>query len=199
VVQWLWQQGPAAQTLEPAMTAVHRALALNDRLPASHVNLGYIYLCQKQYDQARAEMERAVVLAPSEAGSYAGLAQVLSCMGSTDEALEAAATALRLQPELPDSHLADVGSAYAAAGRYEEAVTSLQRYLNRYPNILSAHLMLAGVYSELGQVAEARTEAAEVLRLNPQFSLAVHQQRVPIKDPAVLERHLAALREAGLQ
>jgi hypothetical protein len=41
--------------------------------------------------------------------------------------------------------------------------------------------------------------AAEVLRLNPKFSLAVHRQRMPIKDPAVLERHIAALRKAGLK
>ena len=42
-------------------------------------------------------------------------------------------------------------------------------------------------------------EAAEVLRLNPKFSLEVHRQRMPIKDPAVLERHIAALRKAGLK
>jgi len=38
-----------------------------------------------------------------------------------------------------------------------------------------------------------------VLRLNPNFSLEVHRQRMAIKDPAVLERHLAALRKAGLK
>jgi hypothetical protein len=59
--------------------------------------------------------------------------------------------------------------------------------------------MLAAVYSELGKDAEAQAEAAEVLRINPQFSLEVHQQREPIKDPAVLERHLVALRKAGLK
>jgi hypothetical protein len=37
------------------------------------------------------------------------------------------------------------------------------------------------------------------LRLNPQFSLEVHKERVPIKDPVMLERHIAALRKAGLQ
>jgi hypothetical protein len=35
------------------------------------------------------------------------------------------------------------------------------------------------IYSELRKTAEARTEAAEVLRINPQFSLDVHKQRVP--------------------
>jgi tetratricopeptide (TPR) repeat protein len=89
-------------------------------------------------------------------------------------------------------HLAAAGSACAVAGHYEEAQAPLQRHLSRYPNILPSHLMLAAVYSEVGQAAEARAEAAEVLRLNPQFSLEVHKQRMPIKDPAVLERHLAA-------
>ena len=120
-------------------------------------------------------------------------------MGRTEDALEAAAQALRLKPLIVDAHLDSVGAAYATAGRPEEAIAPLQRYISRYPNILGAHLTLAAVYSELGQAAEARAEAAEVLRLNPKFSLEVHKQRMPIKDPAVLERHIAALRKAGLK
>src|SRR5262249_54556232 len=153
----------------------------------------------QQYEQALAEMERAVALAPTEAWSSAARAEVLSRVGKTEEALEAAAQALRLQSFIADEHLASVGTAYAVAEHYAEAVAPLQRYLNRYPNRLDIHLMLAAVYSELGQAAEAQAEAKEVLRLNPNFSLEVHKQRVPIKDPAVLERHLAALRKAGLK
>ncbi|MBI3796633.1 MAG: tetratricopeptide repeat protein [Deltaproteobacteria bacterium] len=196
---WLSQQSPAGQTLEPALEAAQRALALNDSLHWHHIYLGYIYLYQRQYEQALAEMERAVALAPTEAASYAALAEVLSCMGRTEDALEAAAQALRLKFLTVDAHLGDVGTAYAVAGHYEEARAPLQRYLSHYPNILLGHLMLAAVYSELGQAAEARAEVAEVLRINPQFSLAVHKQRMPIKDPAVLERHLATLRKAGLK
>ena len=174
-------------------------MALNDSFYRSHMNLGSISLYQQQYEQALAEMERGVALAPTEAGSYAALAEVLSRVGRTEAALAAAAQALRLKSTIADGHLGGVGSAYAVAGRYEEARAPLQRYLSRYPNILPIHLMLAAVYSELGQAAEARAEATEVLRLNPNFSLEVHRQRMPIKDPAVLERHLAALRKAGLK
>ncbi len=186
-LQWLAQQSPATQTLKPAETAIQRALALNDSWPWSHIVLGSIYLHQQQYEQALAEMERGVALAPTDAWSYAALAEVLSRMGKTEDALEAAAQALRLKPVgAADIHLGSVGTAYAVAGRYAEAIAPLQRYLSRYPNMLPSHLMLAVVYSELGQAAEARAEAAEVLRLNPQFSLEVHRQRMPIKDPAVL-------------
>jgi TolB-like protein/DNA-binding winged helix-turn-helix (wHTH) protein/Tfp pilus assembly protein PilF len=197
--QWVSQQSPAAQTLEPAVAAVQRALALNDSYHWNHIYLGWIYLYQQQYEQALVEMERGVALAPTEARSYAALAVVLSCMGRTEDALEATAQALRLKPIMVDAHLDSVGAAYATAGRPEEAIAPLHRYLSRYPNILGAHLMLAAVYSELGKEAEAHAEATEVLRLNPNFSLEVHKERMPIKDPATLERHIAALRKAGLK
>jgi Tetratricopeptide repeat len=73
------------------------------------------------------------------------------------------------------------------------------KFLTHYPNNLPVHLILAIAYSELGREEEARAAAAEVLRINPKFSLEVHKERVPIKNPAVLERTLAALRKAGLK
>ncbi len=198
--QWLSQEGPANQTLEPALTAARRSLALNDSY-VSHVTLGDVYLYQKQYDQALAEMELAVAVAPTEAFSRAALAMVLSYMGRLEDALEAATQARRLESRsiFLYGYLYRVGSVYTVAGRYEEARAALRRAHSGYPNRLDIHLMLAVVYSELGQAAEARAEATEVLRLNPHFSLAVHKQRLPIKDPAGLERRLAALRKTGLK
>jgi TolB-like protein/lipopolysaccharide biosynthesis regulator YciM len=198
--QWLSQESPAAQTLEPALTAAQRALALNDSY-VSHVVLGDVYLYQQRHDDALAEMERAVAVAPNEAFSYASLAMVLSYMGRSEDAVEVAAQARRLESRsiFPSSYFARVGNAYTVAGRYNDARAALQRALSGFPNRRGIHLMLAVVYSELGQAAEAQAEATEVLRLNPHFSLAVHKQRMPIKDPTALERHLAALRRAGLK
>jgi adenylate cyclase len=73
------------------------------------------------------------------------------------------------------------------------------RLLQQSPNFLPSQLQLADIYSQLGREAEAQAAAAEVLRINPQFSLELHKQRVPLKNPAMLERHIAALRKAGLK
>ena len=113
--------------------------------------------------------------------------------------MEMVEQALRRKPRHADWHLSSVGAAYYLAGRPDEAIAPLKQFLTRYPNILGAHLSLAAVYSELGKETEARVEATEVLRLNPKFSLEVHRQRAPIKDPATLERHITALRRAGLK
>jgi adenylate cyclase len=199
-LQWISQQNSNTQTLDWAMEAVQRESVLNDSFHQNHMVLGFIYLAQRQYDQALAEMDRGVALAPNEAWVHAALAEALSYMGRTAEAQQAAAQALGLKSEAPvDEYLAAVGVAYAVAGRYEEARAPLQRYLSRYPNILIGRLWLAAVYSELGKEAEARAEAVEVLRINPKFSLEVERQRTSIKDPTVLEHHIAALRKAGLK
>jgi len=84
-------------------------------------------------------------------------------------------------------------------GQYEEAIAAYQRALSRNPNFLPAHFGLAVIYSEMGREEEARAEVAEILRINPNYSLEVARQRVPYKDPAVLERTLANLRRAGLK
>ncbi len=199
VQQWASQQGSDSQTLEQALAAAQRTLALNDSFPPGYSTLGSVYLWQKQYEPAIAEMERATTLDPNAANGYAVLAETLSRVDKSEDALRMVEQALRRKPYIADGHLKSVGVAYYFAGKPEEAIAPLKQYLSRYPNILGAHLTLAAVYSELGKEAEAQTEAAEVLRINPQFSLEVHRQRVPIKDPAMLERHLTALRKAGLK
>ena len=70
------------QTLEQALTAAQRALTLNDAFSSAQKILGYIYLWQKQYEHAIAEMEQAITLDPNEANGYADLAVALSYAAS---------------------------------------------------------------------------------------------------------------------
>lgn len=92
-----------------------------------------------------------------------------------------------------------LGAAYSSTGRIEEAITTLKRAVSLVPNDTIPHQILAGIYSALGREEEARAEAAEILRLNPKFSLEGLKQRLPFKDPAAVEQYLANLRKAGLK
>ena len=197
VQQWASQESADARTLAQALAA-QRTIALNESISWGHSIWGYVYLWQKQYEPALAEMERAIALAPNDACNYVNLAETLSQAGRPEEGLRMIEQALRCKPPYADLHLARVGNTYYLAGRTEEAIAPLQRFLTHYPKNLGAHLTLAAVYSELGREAEAQAEATAVRRINPHFSLEVHRQRVPLKDPVWLERHLTALRRAGL-
>jgi len=203
-LQWGFQFTDDPYTLTQALAAAQRAIALNDSAAWPHLALSYVYLWQKQYEKALAEVEQAVAVDPTywKSGGYAHLASVLSHAGRAEEALKVVEQALQLGLSLgapTDWYFYHLVSASYLIGRYEEAMALLKQLLSQYPKHLGGHLTLAAVYSELGQAAEARAEAAGVLRLNPQFSQEVHKQRVPIKDPAILERHLVALRKAGLK
>jgi adenylate cyclase len=58
--------------------------------------------------------------------------------------------------------------------------------------------MLACAYSQLGQLEEARAEAAEVLRINPGFTIQSYKRIVVHKDPKDVERRIDGMRKAGL-
>ena len=51
----------------------------------------------------------------------------------------------------------------------------------------------------MGREKDALTEAAEVLRINPKFSLDYFAKTLTYKDQSVNDRTVAALRKAGLK
>src|SRR5262249_10293370 len=64
-LQWASQLSPNSQTLALTLEAAQRVIALNESSPWGHAILGYVYLWQKQYEQAIAEMERAIAVDPN--------------------------------------------------------------------------------------------------------------------------------------
>ena len=50
-----------------------------------------------------------------------------------------------------------------------------------------------------GREEEARAAAAEVLRINPNFSCDYYAKKTPYKNQADLDRFIGALRKAGLK
>jgi adenylate cyclase len=199
LTEWSWQWSQDPQTLERAFALAQRALALDDSLTAAHMVLGSVYLFKGQHEQAIAEGEQAIALDPNFTEGLMALAGILIFAGRPEGVMELIEKALRLSPHAPAWYITLLGSAYRLAGRDEEAIATYKRALLRTPDFLPAHLVLATMYSELGREEEARAEAAEILRINPNFSLEMWRQTTPLKDQDRLERSLAALRKAGLE
>jgi hypothetical protein len=61
-----------------------------------------------------------------------------------------------------------------------------------------AHLGLAGAYALIGREEEARAEGAEVLRIDPKFSLERYIKGLPF-DQSQKDRMAGALRKAVLK
>jgi hypothetical protein len=67
------------------------------------------------------------------------------------------------------------------------------------PLVINPHIGLACSYIDAGREEEARAEAAEVLRLSPNFTAEAWRQNQFFSDPVELERHVNNLRKAGLK
>jgi adenylate cyclase len=161
--------------------------------------MGKVYSRKKQHEKAIAELKKAIALSPNSADGLVGLGYILNFAGRPKEAIGLVKKAMRLNPMYPAYYLWELGHAYFLTGRYEEAIETLKRVLDRNSDFMPAHLFLAASYSEIGREEEARAEVAEIERLNPQASLGVLRPRLSYKDQAVSERLIDSLRKAGLK
>ncbi len=83
-------------------------------------------------------------------------------------------------------------------GRYEEAVVLYQRANNQTPEYISPHIGLTACYAEMGRLEDARAQAAEVLRIDPRYSIGRYATALTYKQPEHAQRSLDAQRAAGL-
>ena len=106
---------------------------------------------------------------------------------------------LRLSPIPVHSQVLGVlANSYSQLGQYEEAIATYKKVLQIYgPDHLMAHQGLATIYALMGRENEARTEGAEVLRIDPKFSFERWVKGLPF-DQSKKDRLADALRKAGL-
>ena len=92
-----------------------------------------------------------------------------------------------------------LAEAYAKLQRYEEAIATYKRVLAAVPYHPVAHIGLAAICTILGREEEAKTAAAAVLRVIPDFSAEEMVRKWPYANQAEADQVLALLRKAGLK
>jgi adenylate cyclase len=186
-----------------AVELAQKALKLDDTNPDVHALMGGIHLFQGQHEQAISEGKKAIALRPNDACNLALLAQTLSYCGKSEEAIALMKRSMRLNPYYPEWYLGILAQSYRVAGRHEKAITEYDELLERRRKTGGATLLpnlgLASLYMMIGEEDKARDHAAEVLKIDPDFSLEWLRQATFFKDQAIIEEEIDALRKAGLK
>jgi adenylate cyclase len=152
----------------------------------------------RQHDKAIAQAEKAVALSPNSSWAQFTVGKTLTFAGRWEESIPEYKKAIRLNPIPPNNHFWSSGLSRAYMGQYEEALTWCEKAVRREPNDLLARIMKTVVYSWSGRDEQARAGAAEILRIQPKFSLKKFEKKLTYKRETDRERFLGALRKAGL-
>jgi adenylate cyclase len=189
------------ESFEKEMELVQKALSIDDSFSYAHGMLSSIYSQKREHDKAIAEAERAVALDPNGALAHERYASSLNYAGRWKEAIPIFQKAIRLNPIGSSNSFFMLGFIYAMKGRFEEAVSAFKQTLLRSPDNIFAHIGLVDSYMAMGREKEARAEAAEVLRINPKFTLDNYAKGTAshFSDQSALDKHIGTLRKAGLK
>lgn len=163
----------AALTANDLATATVKLNEAVEKIPTCsecHVQLGDIYVRQKQNDQAEAAYKKALEVDAKSAAAYDGLAALYNTTGRLDLAADAAAKALELHGA---SGGGDATSAYNAgaimmnSGKVAEAKAQFQRAIQLDPTMAEAHFQLGMTFINEGNVGEAVKSLEQYLQLAP--------------------------------
>jgi len=185
---------PAA--LDRAITLARTAIELDPNLPEAYAELAYNIIRKSDFDGSMVAAERAIALNPNFVDYR--LAQVFYSVGQPTKAIEIAKAQMRLDPFHPHFAPLIAGIAYYLLKEYQEAQRWLREATSRAPNHQYGHAFLAAAYAQLGRVEDARSEAAEVLRVNPQYTIGTQKQVSILKRLEDSDHLIDGLRKAGL-
>jgi len=186
------------ESLNEGIRLASRALELDPSLPLAFFVRGLAYREQGEYVKALVEAEHAVALDTNYANGHVLHATLLYYAGRPREGLERMKTAIRLNPRHPFNYPFHLGQAYFVLGEYDQAIAAFKEGLNSNPASERLRVWLAAAYARSNRLDEAKWEIAQVLTVNPEFSLARISRAFPFKDPSDLERFVGGLRLAGL-
>ncbi len=195
---WLGVSESPQKTLANAMQEAQRAVELDSSSSEALAAVSNVFVLLHQHDKAIEVAEQAVRLNPNSVSAIYFLASSLNFSFRNEEALPLILQAIRFSPFVP-AYYYQLGVAYRETGKFEEGIEAVKKGRQLAPNSLFANVILASLYNFAGRNDEARVAAAEVMRVDPNFSLIRYFKGIPWKEGPRREQILDSLRQAGLR
>jgi adenylate cyclase len=190
-----WAESPAV-FLSRAEELAHKALSLSDSEVRAHIILGRVQLFYQRYHQAKAELDRAIAINPSDAHGIAARGNILMWLGQTDAAIEALELAERIDPVLNAFDRNALSMAYYLKGRYEAAIRQAELNIHKTGVAPFSHAMVAAASAQLNRFEDASRSVSTIRRTDPTFDAKGFSSK--FLNAADLEHLQDGLRRAGL-
>jgi adenylate cyclase len=190
-----WAESPT-EFLSRAEEMAKKTLSIDDTEVRAHLTLGRIAIFYHRWEQARAEMDRALAINPNDAGGLAGRGNVLMWLGQTDAAIEALEQAQRIDPGLSAIDRFALSLAYYLKQRYDPAIEQAELSLRETAGANFSRIVLAAAYGETNRTEEAARVVSTIHRSDPTFD--AQEFGTKFLNPVDLAHLRDGMRKAGL-
>jgi eukaryotic-like serine/threonine-protein kinase len=161
-----------------ARAAAEKALALDETLAEAHDALAGVRYFEFDWTGAESAFKRAIELNPNLAAAHSFYANYLSRSGRFDEALREIRLAQELDP-LKTGLIGNEAAFLYHARRYDESLALQKRLITQSPaDNAFFYLVLANIYVQKGQYAEAILSYQTSLQLEETSSALIYLGRV---------------------
>ena len=144
-----------------AIIALQKAIAIDDRFAEAYYLLGLCFRDTQKRDKSLRALETSVRLAPDVVQPREELADLYGRVGRVDQRIAQFEALLGLDPG-PSRQVA-LGLAYARAGQFDRAVTTLGDAAERYPDHSYTFVALGRVWLEKAQARTDRVDLGKAL------------------------------------
>jgi adenylate cyclase len=182
-------------TFQQVADELQVALALDDNDSDVHRILAAVNLTRDDHDRAAYHQERALALNPNYDLVVVQQGEFLTWLGRPEEGIDWIRKAMRLNPYHPERFWNHLGRALYGAERFAEAAEAFAR-ITRPDH--THHAFLAAIFAQMGNGVAAAAHAAEVVKLEPAFTVSNYLATQHYKQDADRSRHEAGLLKAGL-
>ena len=141
--------------------------------------------------------DRAVALNPNSYWAWYCRGWVYKIAGLPEESIQSFERAIRMSPVDPLLHLpfAGMGQALIELRRFDEAIIAGKKALRQTPSFSPGYRCLTSAFAHLGRDAEAREAAAQLLEVDPAFTISSWIARGGQSNSTLM---IEGLRKAGL-
>ena len=104
-----------------------------------------------------------------------------------------------MNPFPPTNWIYGLGIAYLFTGQCEQAIEQCVKAVHLESKSVLNHVTLTAVLGTCGREEDARSQAKELLKIQPNFTVGYFAKQFTIKNDADRELFLNGLRKAGLK
>jgi TolB-like protein len=202
MLSWLYRAeyshnyNPRPNSMDRSLDAARRAVALAPSSHLANAALASAFFFRHEFGSFRPAAERALSLNVMDGYVTAFLGMEFAYSGDWERGCALAELATQLNSNYPSWYVfAMIVNAY----RQHDAQRALELMLRvNMPGLWTAHMMLAVVAAQAGDLLQARAGLQRLLNLRPDFGEIAKTELSKWWQPEIVEQMLGDLRKAGL-